>query len=59
MREIGLHHSTATRIELQAHGGKTHMTLTDGPYTEEGCRAAGAGWQSAFDKLEALLLPST
>jgi uncharacterized protein YndB with AHSA1/START domain len=58
MPEIGLQHSTRTRIELQDEGGKTRMTLTDGPYAEEGGRGAGAGWESSFDKLEKLLAPA-
>jgi uncharacterized protein YndB with AHSA1/START domain len=58
MPEIGLDHPTRTRVELQAEGGKTRMTLTDGPYPEEGGRGAGAGWESSFDKLEALLRDS-
>jgi uncharacterized protein YndB with AHSA1/START domain len=58
MPEVGLHHPTVARIELQEHGDKTRMTLTDGPYTVEGGQGAGAGWENAFDKLEALLLPS-
>jgi uncharacterized protein YndB with AHSA1/START domain len=56
--EVGLHHGTVARIELQEEGGKTRMTLTDGPYTPDGARGAGAGWEGAFDKLEALLVPS-
>jgi uncharacterized protein YndB with AHSA1/START domain len=58
MPEVGLHHGTLARIELQEEAGKTRLTLTDGPYTEEGGRGAGAGWEGAFDKLEALLVPS-
>jgi uncharacterized protein YndB with AHSA1/START domain len=58
MPEVGLHHATLTRIELEEEAGKTRMTLTDGPYPEEGGRRAGAGWEAAFDKLEALLVPS-
>jgi uncharacterized protein YndB with AHSA1/START domain len=58
MPEVGLHHSTVTRIELQSETGKTRMTLTDGPYPEAGGGGADAGWKSAFDKLEALLVPS-
>jgi uncharacterized protein YndB with AHSA1/START domain len=57
MPEVGFHHGTVARIELHEEGGKTRMTLTDGPYTEEGGRGAGAGWEGAFDKLEALLVP--
>lgn len=55
MPEVGVHHGTVTRIELQEEHGKTRMTLTDGPYAEEGGGGAGAGWDSAFDKLEAAL----
>jgi uncharacterized protein YndB with AHSA1/START domain len=58
MPEFGLQHGTVARIELQEEGGRTRMTLTDGPYTEEGARGAGAGWEGAFDKLEALLVRS-
>jgi len=55
MPEVGSHHSTVTRIELHEEGGKTRMTLIDGPYAEEGGGGAGAGWESSFDKLGALL----
>jgi uncharacterized protein YndB with AHSA1/START domain len=58
MPEVGLDHSTVTRVELREEDGKTHMTLTDGPYPEEGGRGAAAGWEGSFDKLEALLVPS-
>jgi uncharacterized protein YndB with AHSA1/START domain len=58
MPEVGLDHPTVTRVELHEEGGKTRMTLTDGPYPEEGGRRAGAGWEASFDKLEALLVPS-
>jgi uncharacterized protein YndB with AHSA1/START domain len=54
--EVGLMQGTVARIELQEEAGRTRMTLTDGPYTEQGARGAGAGWEGAFDKLEALLL---
>jgi uncharacterized protein YndB with AHSA1/START domain len=58
MPEVGLFNPTIARIELREEAGKTRMTLTDGPYTEDGGRGAGAGWQAAFDKLEALLVPT-
>lgn len=58
MPQVGLPHSTVTRIELHDEGGKTRMTLTDGPYPEEHGRGAGAGWEGAFDKLQALLAAS-
>jgi hypothetical protein len=34
------------------------MTLTDGPYPEAGGGGADAGWQTSFDKLEALFAPA-
>jgi uncharacterized protein YndB with AHSA1/START domain len=58
MPEVGLHQGTIARIEFQEEAGKTRLTLKDGPYTEDGARGAGAGWEGAFDKLEALLVPS-
>jgi uncharacterized protein YndB with AHSA1/START domain len=58
MPEVGLHHETVTRIELADEGGKTRMTLTDGPYPAEGARHAGTGWEEAFDKLDSLLASS-
>ena len=49
MPEMGMHEPTITRVELQDHGGKTRMTLSDGPYPES--RYAEAGWNAAFDTL--------
>ena len=51
--EVGINETTFTRVELHDHGGKTRMTLSDGPYTE--AKHAEAGWHSAFEKLAALL----
>ena len=51
--EVGINETTFTRVELHDHGGKTRMTLSDGPYTE--AAHAEAGWHSAFEKLAALL----
>ena len=56
MPEVGLHNGTVTRIEFDDEDGKTRMTLTDGPYAEEGGGGAEAGWASSFDKLEVLLV---
>jgi uncharacterized protein YndB with AHSA1/START domain len=53
MPEMGMHQPTITRVELQDLGGRTRMTLTDGPYTES--RHAEAGWSAAFDKLAGLV----
>jgi uncharacterized protein YndB with AHSA1/START domain len=55
MPEVGLHHHTTTRVELDEEDGKTRMTLTDGPYVQEGGGGADACWSSSFDKLEELL----
>jgi uncharacterized protein YndB with AHSA1/START domain len=49
----GTHGTMYTRVELEDLGGRTRMTLTDGPYPESG--HAEAGWSAAFDKLSALL----
>jgi uncharacterized protein YndB with AHSA1/START domain len=49
----GMHGTTYTRVELEDLGGRTRMTLTDGPYPETG--HAEAGWSAAFDKLARLL----
>jgi uncharacterized protein YndB with AHSA1/START domain len=45
----GLHETTYTRVELEDLGGRTRMTLTDGPYPETA--HAEAGWSAAFEKL--------
>jgi uncharacterized protein YndB with AHSA1/START domain len=53
MPQMGMHEPTITRVELEELGGRTRMTLTDGPYAES--RHAEAGWIAAFDKLAALV----
>ena len=53
--EMNLPHEVIARIELENENGKTRLTLSDGPYPEEGGRWAGAGWNGAFDKLAAAL----
>jgi uncharacterized protein YndB with AHSA1/START domain len=53
MPEVGLHEGTITRIEFHDHGGKTRMTMSDGPYTE--ATHAEAGWHAAFAKLDRVL----
>ena len=53
MPEAGMHEPTITRVELHDLGGRTRMTLTDGPYPESG--HAEAGWSAAVDKLAALV----
>ena len=54
MPEIGMPEPTITRVELHDHGDKTRMTLSDGPYPA-GRDHAEAGWNSALDKLDAVL----
>jgi uncharacterized protein YndB with AHSA1/START domain len=51
MPEAGMHEPTVTRVELHDLGGRTRMTLTDGPYPKS--EHAEAGWIAAFDKLAA------
>jgi uncharacterized protein YndB with AHSA1/START domain len=53
MPQVGMHEPTITRVELEDLGGRTRMTLTDGPYPESG--HAEAGWLAAFDRLAALV----
>jgi uncharacterized protein YndB with AHSA1/START domain len=53
MPEVGMHDGTITRVELHDDGGRTRMTLSDGPYTE--AAHAETGWHAAFDKLDALM----
>jgi hypothetical protein len=48
---MSLHHEIVTRIQLENENGNTRLTLTDGPYPEQGSRWADAGWNGAFDKL--------
>jgi uncharacterized protein YndB with AHSA1/START domain len=45
---------TLLRIQLHAHGPKTRMTLTDGPFPT-GAGGAAAGYEAALDKLRAHL----
>jgi|SoiMethySBSTD1v2_1073268.scaffolds.fasta_scaffold3182981_1 uncharacterized protein YndB with AHSA1/START domain len=56
MPEFGIHQATFTRVELHDHGGKTRMTLSDGPYTE--AIGAETAWNASFTKLERALAPS-
>jgi uncharacterized protein YndB with AHSA1/START domain len=53
MPQVGMHEPTITRVELEDLGGRTRMTLTDGPHPESS--HAEAGWRAAFDKLAALV----
>ncbi len=53
MPDVGIHGLTITRVELHDLGGRTRMTLTDGPYVESA--HAEAGWSQALDKLATLV----
>jgi uncharacterized protein YndB with AHSA1/START domain len=46
---------TITRVEFEADGERTRMTITSGPYTEEMRDNAEAGWIDAIANLERLL----
>lgn len=43
------------RIELQDEDGKTRLTVTQGPYSEEMSGHAREGWNSSFTKLDKVL----
>lgn len=55
MPEMGLPEGTMTRVELREDGGRTRMTLSDGPFPPEGAGHAQAGWVAALDKLARLV----
>jgi hypothetical protein len=59
MPEMDLNHATIARIELGDDGGRTRLTLTDGPTPDDGGQGAGAGWGGAFNKLDAALAATT
>ncbi len=47
--DMGPGGQVTTRVELEDLGGRTRMTLTDGPYPD--AAPASAGWDAAFAKL--------
>ena len=51
MPEMGMDEGTVVRIELQDHGSKTQLTLTDGPLPHRAAPPAESGWAAALDKL--------
>ena len=53
MPQVGMHEPTVVRVEFHAHGDKTRMTLSDGPFPPDGRGHAEAGWNAAFEKLAA------
>ncbi len=56
MPQVGMHEPTVLRLEFHDHGGKTRMTMSDGPYPA-GRSHAEAGWTSALDSLAKVLSP--
>jgi uncharacterized protein YndB with AHSA1/START domain len=46
---------TITRVVFEADGGRTRMTVTSGPYTDEMRGNAEAGWFDVIANLERLL----
>jgi uncharacterized protein YndB with AHSA1/START domain len=46
---------TITRVEFEADGTRTRMSITSGPYTDEVRSNAEAGWLAVIAKLEALV----
>jgi uncharacterized protein YndB with AHSA1/START domain len=46
---------TVTRIVFEEDGGKTRMTVTSGPYTDEMRGNAEAGWYDLIGNLEKVL----
>jgi uncharacterized protein YndB with AHSA1/START domain len=51
MPAAGMHDGTLLRLEFEDLGGRTLMTVHDGPYPDAGRGHAEAGWNTAFDKL--------
>ena len=49
-------HETTVRVELRAIGGKTELTLTQGPFIDTPrFNAHDSGWKGSFDKLSTYL----
>jgi uncharacterized protein YndB with AHSA1/START domain len=51
--EVHVNEATVVRVQFHAHGDRTRMTLSDGPYPPEMRGHAEAGYQAAFEKLAA------
>jgi uncharacterized protein YndB with AHSA1/START domain len=54
MPQMGMPDPVTLRVEFHDHGGKTRMTLSDGPYPT-GAGGAEAGWNTALDALASTL----
>ena len=55
--EVGIA-ETITRVVFEADGGRTRMTITSGPYTDEMRGNAEAGWIDLMANLDRLLAAS-
>ena len=53
--EFGFHERTTTRVVFEEDGGRTTVTITQGPHTDETIGDAQAGWTSILDTLASLL----
>ena len=52
--EYGFPDRMTTRVVFAEDGGRTTITVTQGPHTDETATDAQAGWTSILEKLEAL-----
>ena len=55
MPEMGMAEGTVVRVELNDHGTKTRLTLSDGPLPPPAREGAEAGWGAALEKLAGFL----
>jgi uncharacterized protein YndB with AHSA1/START domain len=55
LSEVGMPEPTIVRVQFHDHGAKTRMTLSDSPYPAAVRGHVEAGYEAAFDKLDALL----
>jgi uncharacterized protein YndB with AHSA1/START domain len=53
--EFGFDERTTTRVVFKEDGGRTTVTITQGPHTGETIGDAQAGWTSILDTLDSLL----
>jgi uncharacterized protein YndB with AHSA1/START domain len=53
--EFDIPERTTTRVAFEEDRGRTTVTVTQGPHTDEMAPQAQAGWTSVLEKLEALL----
>jgi uncharacterized protein YndB with AHSA1/START domain len=55
---VGELENVTLRLQFHDHGGKTRVTLHQGPFTDEQREQTGAGWELSFVKLDAILTDS-